>query len=40
MENIKKNQMEILESKHAITEIKTSMDRLNDRMEGDYEKTQ
>lgn len=39
-EDIKKNQMEILELENIITKIKNSMDKLNSRMEGKEEKNQ
>ena len=39
-EDIKKNQMEILELENIITKIKNSMDKLNKRMEGKEEKNQ
>ena len=39
-EDIKKNQMEILELENIITKIKNSMDKLNSRMEGKEEKYQ
>lgn len=39
-EDIKKNQMEILELENIIAKIKNSMDKLNSRMEGKEEKNQ
>ena len=39
-EDIKKNQLEILELENIITKIKNSMDKLNKRMEGKEEKNQ
>ena len=39
-EDIKKNQMEILELENIITKIENSMDKLNNRMEGKEEKNQ
>lgn len=39
-EDIKKNQMEILELENIITKIKNSMDKLDSRMEGKEEKNQ
>lgn len=38
MEDIKKNQMEVLELKDAITKIKSSVDGLHSRMEGTKER--
>ena len=39
-EDIKKNQLEILELENIIAKIKNSMDKLNSRMEGKEEKNQ
>lgn len=38
MEHIKKNQIEMLDTKSTIIEIKSSMDGLNSRMEGTDER--